>query len=101
MHVLHRCDNRVCINPKHLFLGTAADNIHDCMAKGRARRGDLNKIRTYGEDHPNHVLNEIAIKRIRTLRERGWKLKEIKEKFSVSEGTISLIVRRLAWNHIK
>lgn len=37
--VLHRCDVRCCINPSHLFLGTAEDNIHDCMRKGRFQPG--------------------------------------------------------------
>ena len=36
--VLHKCDNRLCINPKHLFLGTNLDNIIDCMVKGRRGR---------------------------------------------------------------
>lgn len=35
LDVLHRCDNRICFNPKHLFFGTDYDNIHDMMAKGR------------------------------------------------------------------
>lgn len=34
--VCHKCDVPLCINPEHLFLGTQADNIHDCIRKGRA-----------------------------------------------------------------
>lgn len=36
MFVLHRCDNRACINPEHLWIGTQGDNMRDCHAKGRA-----------------------------------------------------------------
>ncbi len=38
MKVLHRCDNRRCVRPDHLFLGTQAENIHDGMRKGRIRK---------------------------------------------------------------
>lgn len=37
--VHHKCDNPRCINPEHLELGTVKDNVHDCIARGRARRG--------------------------------------------------------------
>lgn len=35
LYVLHKCDVTACANPEHLFLGTAKDNFHDCIAKGR------------------------------------------------------------------
>jgi hypothetical protein len=46
MQVLHYCDNPPCINPKHLFLGTVKDNVHDALRKGRMKKPPIRPGKT-------------------------------------------------------
>jgi transposase len=91
MCVLHRCDNPPCINPHHLFLGTQADNMSDCSAKGRQpdRRG---------ERGPGAVLKWPAVREIRKLcAEGGESYSQIGARFSVGVATIHSIATHKSW----
>ncbi len=46
IYVCHSCDNNKCINPEHLFLGTAKDNQQDALSKGKRKRAK-NKSKEY------------------------------------------------------
>ena len=92
--VCHKCDNRKCVNPAHLFLGSYGDNLRDCIAKGR------NPDRK-GEKHPMVKLTENDVREIRTrYAEGGITHEDLGIKYGVKRETIGYIIRRLNWKHI-
>jgi hypothetical protein len=91
--VLHKCDNRLCCNPDHLFLGTNKDNTQDMITKGRRW---CNK----GEVHPMSKLKEKEIREIFRLKAVGWAVKEIAVKFCVHIMTVYSILERKSWQHV-
>jgi len=94
--VCHRCDNRRCVNPAHLFLGTVADNVRDMDQKGRRRA-------CRGEDRRNAKLTEHHVRVIRYLRDNGVSLSQRRqaEMFGVNHTTIERIGTRREWGHVQ
>lgn len=98
MYVCHKCDVRLCINPDHLFLGTAKDNLQDCSAKGRIWHGESRSKRISGEMNSNRVLGWSDVFSIR--RDYAGKqttYRELSRRYGVSESNIGCIIRSETW----
>lgn len=113
LQVLHRCDNRRCFNPKHLFVGTQKDNIHDMMKKGRshdraktAERGDKHWTKRMpdrihrGSALTNSKLTEVQVVEIRASRTGYGTGVKLARKYGVTPSTISDIRNGNVWKHV-
>lgn len=111
--VLHNCpggDTPLCVNPAHLWLGTAADNNRDMAAKGRAASGTRNGTHMHpdrvlrGEQQPNARLTEAQVREMRALhRPHSHSVgspKQLAQQYGVSIRTVSAILYRKSWRHI-
>jgi hypothetical protein len=88
---LHKCDNKACVRPSHLFEGNNALNIADCIAKGRVARGERN----------NHAkITAQTVIRIRKLASSGATQRSIAARLGLSATLVSNVVLRRTWKHV-
>lgn len=87
--VRHACDVKLCVNPRHLSLGTQLDNGRDKAERGRAR----------GIPNNRHCakLTQQDVNNIRVERTFGMSLSTLAKKYGVSEGAISMAARGITW----
>lgn len=97
--VCHQCDNRKCINPEHLWLGTHKDNNQDCIKKGRQAVGDKKNPRR-GEKNPHAKLTDEKVKEIRKLIKSGKRCTVIAREYGVCSSVIYGVRDRKGWKHI-
>jgi hypothetical protein len=96
MDICHECDNPPCVNPNHLFIGTAQDNIIDAVSKGRV----IPPVPRLGENNNKAKLTVNQVKEIKKMLSSGVKGRDIAAEFATSEYNISDIKRGKTWSHI-
>lgn len=94
MCVLHKCDNRACVNIDHLFIGTHADNNIDMQKKGRGRYPS-------GELCKKSLLTEKQVREIKERLANGQMHREIASAYKVSRGAITSINMGKTWRHVE
>ena len=87
--VLHRCDNRACVNPDHLFLGTQTDNMRDASTKDRIPRGS---------SRAHSKLSDVQVSSIK--RRPSDRAASLASEFGVSSATIYDIRKGRRWGHL-
>ena len=92
--VCHHCDNKVCCNPAHLFVGTHQDNNADMRAKGRQNPAPR---WARGDQSPHSTLTETAV---RFIRESGLSHSELGRMFGVSHSAIRNVRIGATWKHL-
>lgn len=112
LHVCHRCDVRLCVNPRHLWLGSAHDNMQDAVAKGR-HAGFKVHPGLKGSANAHAKLTDEQVLAIRAAYEPGrpgwpgrWEsqkrvsVRALAEEYGVSPSLIHAVVTRKLWTHI-
>jgi len=86
LFVCHRCDNRRCVNPGHLFVGTARDNAADMAQKGRSTAGRRRPgTGPAGERNGRCRLPDRRVAELRAARDRGVALRALARRFGISK----------------
>jgi HNH endonuclease len=86
--VLHTCDIRCCVNPKHLYIGTKKQNTQDCIKRDRFQMGTRHAHTSLNEDQVRAIRKDQRVQRV------------IATEYGVCQMTISNIKRRFTWKYL-
>lgn len=91
----HTCDNKRCINPDHLIVGTQGDNIRDAFERG---------LMPLGEARTHAKLTEELVRYVRSVyvpRSKVFGTRALARALNVSQWSISHAIRHITWRHVK
>lgn len=89
LSVLHTCDNPLCINPRHLYLGTQAENMDDMVRRGRSAKH---------ERHSQAKITMAIAIAIRELYANGQGSQQgLANRFGLARGTVQAILANKTW----
>lgn len=103
----HKCDNRLCVRPSHIFIGSRSDNVRDCVAKGRLRPTNgclaMLKVRRTcrGESSGMSKLTTEDVREIRHTPIKFGTQAELARAYGVSQTAIWAIIQKRTWRHVK
>jgi hypothetical protein len=89
MEVMHVCDNRNCVNPEHLCLGTHVDNVKDCLNKKRHAFG------------VRHGLAKLSEDQVRDIRAASGTQRTIAKQYDISQAQVSDIKLKKRWAYLQ
>ncbi len=89
--VRHKCDNKSCINPEHLLIGTRQDNVNDAIERNRYK---------VHEEHPNAKLTIETVSHIKKLLSQGMRNVDIADILELKPSMITDIKREKTWKNI-
>ena len=89
MSVLHKCDNPVCVNPVHLFVGTQQDNMKDRGDKGRTAKGEDSGVSKLTRKQVDKIRDEY--KNTKTTHA------ELGKKYNICRSQITCVINRKNW----
>lgn len=98
MCVCHTCDTRLCVNPRHLWLGTNTENTQDKVAKGRQARGT--SITSNRKPVSKRKLCADAVRRMRSMFAEGASGPLVASTFGVSASMANAVRRGTSWSHV-
>ena len=90
--VLHTCDNRRCVKPDHLYLGTFIENARDCVMRNREAKGEKNGMAKFTEQIVRILRKEYATGKFTKA--------ELAKRFNMSYSNVQAIITRFTWKHL-